>query len=267
VLSPELQWRLEKWRLSPTLLTSAELIETAIVEGEEPEAINAARGLLLNHANAAPLVRQQAAQLLVRGRRGGDVPKPDLNETPQTTSSDWRRRTREHPKDALAWVELALHQTISGKVEQARRSMMVALQLAPNNRHVLRSASRLFLHLGDPAHAHDLLINSPATRNDPWLIAAEVTLSELAERDPRFYKRGVALIEDGGLVPHHIAELAGAVGTVELVGGNRKRARKMFNQSLVDPTANALAQAEWVSPNFRGDLVPPSRFASSLLLE
>jgi predicted Zn-dependent protease len=70
------------------------------------------------------------------------------------------------------------------------------------------------------------------------------------------------LIKDGGLVPHHITELAGAVGTAELIGGNRKKARKMFNQSMVDPTANALAQAEWASPSFSGDLVPPSRFGT-----
>jgi tetratricopeptide (TPR) repeat protein len=260
-LSPELQDRLEKWRLSPTLVTAAELVETAIVEAEEHEAINAARTLLLKHDTAAPLIRQQAAQLLIRGGHAEDVPS-DLAKSAQATTRQWRRRTRLHPEDALAWVEMALHQIITGNTDQARRSMAIALQLAPNNRHVLRSASRLFLHLGDPERAHDLLVNSLATKSDPWLIAAEVAISDLAERNPRFYKQGLALINDGDLVPHHVAELAGAVGTTELVAGNKKKARRMFHRSLVDPTANALAQAEWASPNFSGELVPPSRFRS-----
>jgi tetratricopeptide (TPR) repeat protein len=258
-ISPELQQRLERWRLSPTLLTAAELVETAIVEGQEDEAVKAARSLLQNYGYAAPLVRQQAAQLLVRGGHAEDVPE-DLVKGPEPTTALWRRRTRLHPQDALAWVELSLQQTISGNTEQAHRAMIVALQLAPGNRHVLRSASRLFLHLGDPEQAHDLLIRSPTTKNDPWLIAAEITLSELAERDPRFYKQGLGLIENGGLMPRHITELAGAVGTAELIGGSKKKARKMFSQSMVDPTGNALAQAEWASPLFSGELVPPSRF-------
>jgi tetratricopeptide (TPR) repeat protein len=120
----------------------------------------------------------------------------------------------------------------------------------------------LFLHLDDPAQAHSLLVTNSATKTDPWLIAAEIAISELAEQKPRFYKQGVAIIDDGGLLPRHITELAGAVGTAEMIGGNRKKARRMFGFSMVDPTGNALAQAEWASPGFGSDLVPPARFGS-----
>ena len=137
--------------------------------------------------------------------------------------------------------------------------MRVALQLAPDNRHVLRSASRLFLHLNEPQHAHDLLVRSAATKRDPWLISAEIAIAELAARGPRFYKQGVAMIHDGGIFPHQTSELAGSVGTAELIGGNRQKAKKMFRHSMIDPNGNALAQAEWATPNFGAELVPPAR--------
>jgi tetratricopeptide (TPR) repeat protein len=55
--------------------------------------------------------------------------------------------------------------------------------------------------------------------------------------------------------PRQLSELASAIGTVHLKDGNRK-ARKLFNTSLVDPTGNSLAQAEWANPHL-GDLVRP----------
>ena len=255
VLSHELRERLEKWRRQPSLLSNAELVETAIVEGEDHEAIGAARSILSNFASAAPLLRKQAQQLLIRAGQESIV----TGEAGSPAIGHWRRQTRIHPEDALAWVELALHQTIAREPEKAERSMRVALQLAPNNRHVLRAACRLFLHLNDAEHAHDLLLRSPATRADPWLIAAEIAISELAERHPQFYKQGLELVQGGHLLPRHLTELAGAVGTAEMVGGNRRKARKMFGQSMVDPTGNSLAQAEWAIPGIGSDVVPVMR--------
>jgi hypothetical protein len=65
--------------------------------------------------------------------------------------------------------------------------MMTALQLAPQNRHVLRSAARLFLHVGDPECAHDLVARNDATKNDPWLIAAEIAIAYLLIAPSRFW--------------------------------------------------------------------------------
>ncbi len=140
--------------------------------------------------------------------------------------------------------------------------MVVALGLAPDNRHVLRSASRLFVHLDEFDRAHDLVARSAATRTDPWLMAAEVALAEVAGRIPRFYKAGGKLVDDGGLHPHQISELAGAIGTTDLLSGSVKRSRKLFAKSMLDPTANSLAQGEWVSPLLGVEVVPPSRFES-----
>jgi tetratricopeptide (TPR) repeat protein len=67
-------------------------------------------------------------------------------------------------------------------------------------------------------------------------------------------KVGNAMLESGSFQPLHVSELASAVGTIHLRDGNRK-ARKLFERSLLDPTGNSLAQAEWASPHLGGEIV------------
>jgi tetratricopeptide (TPR) repeat protein len=146
-------------------------------------------------------------------------------------------------------------------VPQAAKSVSQALMSdTPHDRQILRVAARLFLHLDDPERAHDLLKRNDATKSDPWLMAGEIALSSLAERNPTFLKAGNALLEGGNFQPLHMSELAAAIGTVHLRDGNR-RARKLFTTSLIDPTGNSLAQAEWANPHL-GQLVSPQRIFS-----
>src|SRR5258707_38061 len=65
-ISPELQKRLAAWRVEPTVIASAELVETAIVEGKDSEAIRAAQSLVPRHSPATLLVKKQAELLLAR---------------------------------------------------------------------------------------------------------------------------------------------------------------------------------------------------------
>ncbi len=254
--------RLERWRLAPDLISAAELVEAAIVEGRENDAVAAARRLVTIDNTAAPLIRQQAAALLVRTGHGEEVPSDAVVRPSQSIQP--RHYTRLHPRDPLAWVELSLHQTIGGHSTAAGRSMAIALALAPHNRHVLRSAARLYLHQNDPERAHDLVARNDATRRDPWLIASEIALAEVADRRSKFLKTGLIMLEQKDLPARQVTELAGAVGTQELLSGNRKRAKKNFAQSLRDPTGNSLAQGEWAASDLGSDLVPLARLRSTL---
>ena len=247
-ITPELRDRLQKWRAAPSLVTAAELVETAIVDGQDEEAIPAARALLQEASSATPSVQTQAAFLLRRAGKGKDIPS-HINLGVDPTKALWRRRTRLNPHSALGWVELALGYTIDGHLDNAQRAIVVALQLAPNNRHVLRSAARFFLHRNDALRAYDVIAKSEAVRYDPWLVATELALAEQIDRDPRFYKAGAAMLDDE-MLPRQITELAGSMATKELLEGNRKKARRFFRVSMLDPNANALAQAEWATPNF-----------------
>jgi tetratricopeptide (TPR) repeat protein len=259
-LTPELTSRLEAWRRRPDLISAAELVETAIVDAQEEEAINAALSLLAHGSHAVPLVQTQAALLLSRVGMGSEIPDRIKLNAPEFRAF-WRRRTRLYPQNPLGWVELALHDTIDGYIERAKRAILVALQLAPNDRHVLRSASRFFLHCNDGLRAYEVIAKSAAVNNDPWLIASEVALAQHIEINPRFYKRGVAMF-DSGMLPRQLTELAGSIATTELVEGNKKKARRYFKTSMLDPNANALAQAEWAAPSFGSELYSASKLSS-----
>jgi tetratricopeptide (TPR) repeat protein len=235
------------------LLTAAELIETALVVSEEPEAVDAARLILNGATPAVPMVKDLAAEVL---RRTGhlDEIKDRLAANSYGKLTRWRHRTKLYPRDPVAWVEVALAQTNLGKIKKAKRAIQVAMQLAPNNRYVLRSAARFFLHAREADRAYSIIAKNAATPRDPWLIATELALAEAIDRDPKFYAHGRRLLDDQ-LLPRQTTELAGSMATKELIEGNRKKARRLFVSSMTDPNANALAQAEWASPNFGIELV------------
>jgi len=237
--------RLEHFRREPNLISAAEVVESAMVLGRasDGEVIRAAR-IIFRDSNSAPLVRLHATRLL---NNAGD-----LNDQPNVAlalsrTSKLRERIRANPLDAIAWVDLALTQTCSGQFEPAKRSMRVALNIAPTNRLVLRSAARLFFHFKDYEQAYDLVRRSEMTRVDPWLMAAEVSLSAFAEKKPRFVKQGLQLIESESLAPSQITELAGSIGTLMLVDDGGRIGRKLMRQSQMAPTVNAIAQADWIS--------------------
>ncbi len=250
--------RIARWRESPGLLTAAEVVEAALSDAREDAAVGAARAILRDHLTAAPMLRNQAVALL---RRAGFEDEAAEYEIPLGPGSarEWRASLRVYPHDAIGWTELAFHQVIRGHPDAALRSMSVALGLAPHNRHVVRSAARLFLHRNERDRAHDLVLRNPASRSDPWLVAAEIALAGAADRSPRFLKIGEGFMGAGDHSTFDLSELAGAIGTVHVLDGHRKGARKMFVRSMEDPTANALAQGEWASGKIGGELVSDER--------
>ena len=245
--SPDLERKLESWVLAPGLITAGEVVGACLVEAQEYRAVNAATFLSSSATTPTTFLRRMAEITLERA--GTQTGSPEFSTlSVQAEKAQWRQRIRLHPMNALAWVELALHDVIVGKKESARRCMLTALRLAPDNRHVLRSASRLFLHLGDPERAYDLIAKSDGVERDPWLMAAEVAIAQLVDRKPRFAIRGKKLVAGDSYDAGQITELAGAIGTLELSDGRRKIARDLFRKSLQCPTGSALAQAEWASP-------------------
>jgi hypothetical protein len=260
--STEFRLRLEAWRRQPTPISAAEVVETAIVEGDEANAISAAWALTSNGMSPTPLLRAQARRLLER--RGeieavNPVPIDDFEKR----LSLWRHRTRDYPADALAWIELARLQVVLGSQNDAKRSVLVARQLAPNDRHVIRSATRLFLHLHQAEVAHDVLRRCEATRHDPWLTAAEIAIASHRNKAPQLFKVGLSFFESDRWRPGEINELAAAVGTTFLLDGNRKRGRKMIARGLADPTGNTLAQAVWITQALDEPVIEASQLRSA----
>ena len=86
-------------------------------------------------------------------------------------------------------------------------------------------------------------------------MAAEIALATRLEKPSQFMKAGLKLLAEDNYRPRQITELAGAAATTISLDGNRKRGRRLFQDSMADPTGNSLAQAQWAETSFDEDLI------------
>jgi len=124
--------------------------------------------------------------------------------------------------------------------------MRVALQLSPEDRFVLRSSTALYVNRRALDRALELITRSPMIREDPWLLAAAIAVADLSGSKRTLVRDGFRLLERD-FPERHLAELAAALGTVELDHGSQRRGRQLLRRSASHPTENALAQVEWIA--------------------
>ena len=200
---------------------AADVVGTAVTLGRGEEVVDAARFLLRRGLDLSPWLRQLAERVLGTPKRTENI----LNSEALNKQSLYeqirllRRILREEARDPISWVELSRFYAILGLGDQAGRSMTVALELARDNRFVVRAASRLWVHLGDYDRAHDIVVRADRTRSDPWLLAAEIAIGSIDGRFPRYFKQARRLLAGELFSPMHISELASALATLELSSG------------------------------------------------
>jgi hypothetical protein len=119
--------------------------------------------------------------------------------------------------------------------------------LAPDNRYVLRSLTRFWVHQAEPDLALHFLSKFAATRRDPWLLAAQMAAEDVAHKGPSNWREAKRILSAEQFSDFELTELAAAFGTLELQAGSHKLARKMFRRSLTAPTENSVAQVQWAS--------------------
>ncbi|WP_353248528.1 hypothetical protein [Salinisphaera sp. T31B1] len=158
---------------------------------------------------------------------------------------NYRKATRNYPRNAFIWAELARAHISVGASEQAEREILTALMLAPEDRFITRSAVRFFVHVGDFGRAKHVLANHRLIKKDPWLVAPELAVSQLMQRTSKLVGLAKKIVSSGNYSSFHVSELESALASVELESGARKKSRKHFAKSLVDPTENSVAQAIW----------------------
>lgn len=252
VTSDFLVSKVRDWLEHHTVGHATDLVGSALTlkkEKEEREVAEAARFLLQENLSVSPWARELAKQALKDPEDTEIVSAPEALEksTLYKKIRTLRHLLRIEPKDPITWVELSRLYAILGHGDQAAQNMTVALQLAMNNRFVLRSASRLWIYLDDPEKAHDIIGRADRTRHDPWLLAAEIAIGSIDGKKPKFVKAARRTISEGQFSSAHISELASAIATLELASGNVKKARRLFDRSLEHPTENSIAQAAWAS--------------------
>lgn len=155
-----------------------------------------------------------------------------------------RALLRSAPDNTLALLDYAQLQVAVGKPKAAEKALRTALNLAPNNRLVIRTTARFLLHCQEPKLAHRLIQHHARTPSDPWLMASEIALADVANIKSSFLSKGKRfLLDQSKFSPKHLTELAGVIAIEEMMSGNVKKAREMQRMALLAPNDNVIAQA------------------------
>ena len=237
------------WLENRNIITAAELVSVGLSQGYLVDSVEAANYIIDHSPSVAPVVVDIASEILVRaGRKEQSVSNGLLEIDSAELYSKihiLKQRLILYPRNPLMWVDLSRCYVLLNQRGKAQDAMSMAMKLAPKNRFVLRSAARLYVHLDQPDIAHDLLVRQDITYHDPWLLAAEIAVANVAEINPRFVKNSKELLQRNRFHPFHTAELTSALASIELFSGAHKKARKLFESSLISPTENSVAQSVW----------------------
>ena len=269
-----LEEKLADWNHTPRIGTAIDLVSCG-VGGRWLEEVRPAAEYLTKHR---PILTPQTITLVGRALAPTESTQPNADHRSVNFTLDTfnlardkvagaRRKIERDPRSALAWLDLARGQATLGHKKKATLAAKRALYLTPYHRHTLRAATRFFIHIGEYDRAHSLLVRNSRTATDPWLMAAEISASQIAECQPRFAKSARRLIEAQQLPPEHLTELQSALGTLEYYSGAARHARKYLHASLEAPNDNTVAQARWLRTKLPGIDIHDEAFALPLSFE
>lgn len=248
-IGPALKSANKRWEVSNSLVQAVELLDIAVVANDRKIAVAAAQSIIDQPTTARPSV-VNAAHLYLGGDKTDTFQVDFENGLPAEPTRDRirlaKRRMIDGPRDGLTATELSRLYALAGQRRKAQDWMGRALKLLPDNRYVLRSATRLFTHLNEPERAMDAISRSEAVRHDPWIQAAEVAVADQLEKSPRWAGKARKALSDGRVGISH-SELAMGLASLEWKSGAKLRTvRKLVSTSLASPTESAVAQALWM---------------------
>jgi hypothetical protein len=273
------------WKINKTVIHAADLLSAALVNNkrDDKSLIDAAYFILENRERAT-LSQISLANAILNKTEEKDLSErfnevtldklPNLiNPEPiRIKIRETKNLLRHYPTNAILYVELSRYYSILGQEVNSIRAMKSALHIAPNNRFVLRCATRLFAHYDTEEndhldYIHNFLRKSPMTLIDPWLASAEISIATIRNRTSKFINKGIELINSKNISPFNFTELASSIGTVELLNGGSKKSREFFNKALISPNDNSLAQIEWASTKDNSLDINPSLFGVKMNFE
>lgn len=161
-----------------------------------------------------------------------------------------KKRIIQNPRDAITLVDLARLYATLGQIDKANKAISKATLLYPDHRFILRSATRHWIHAGEPEKGLYLLKKTEKTKTDPWLLASELAVESVLKKSPKRWSLAKSILASDKFESVHIAELASASASIFLQDGKIKEAKRLFNLALLDPNDNAIAQAIWASKFF-----------------
>ncbi|ARV15168.1 tetratricopeptide repeat protein [Polaribacter sp. SA4-12] len=253
------------WKVNNTIIHASDLLSAAIINDkkENTEVKNAAK-FILNNKNKSTFSQVSLAERILSKKSDIDlstlINQVTLDNLPtfikinsiQLKIKETKRSLSLYPYNPILYVELSRYYSILGQEKSSINAMKIAIHLGANNRFILRSATRLFVHYNNTDneyldYIHSILKKSPLTILDPWLLSAEISIATMRSRSSRFIKKGLSLINSNNISPFNFTELASSLGTIELLNGSNKKSKILFNKALISPNDNSLAQVEWAS--------------------
>ena len=254
----------DAWRAKHTIIAAADLINAAVVSGNQQQfdVLAAAEYLIQHKVNCSPIALDVAQSIVEFDRPtvfNAMVKEPTFDELAKELIAGLqaqeneikakigllRKQVHEHCNNPIAYCELARCYANLGFDEKARQYMNYAVYLAPNSRYISRSAARFFVHIGDFDRAKRILIANGQVNSDPWVMAAEIAVESVMDRSSRYLKIGRQLVLSGNVSAFSSSELCFAICNEDKINGKRKDARKMYEMGIIDPNDNSLAQAEF----------------------
>ena len=243
------------WEQSKTIAIAGDLLSAAFVNGfaENPVVKDAALFVLSNQDKSTNTLINFAEKIInppddtIKRRVTFNNPEDCIQ--PNSLGNlirEIKNRLKQYPLNPILYVELSRLYSILGHKEKALQNMSIALQLAPEDRFVLRAASRLYVHFDSIDYIYHLIKNSDVVQHDPWITSTEIALATIMKRSPHLIKKGLQMIKSGKYSPFSLTELAASIGTLEFFNGNRKKTRNFLKKALISPNDNSLAQVEWI---------------------
>lgn len=256
-----------EWNLEKNIGSAADLINSSFVTGiNEGFEIKNAANFILEHSDKSSKTLNELSKLVVGSidskteikSNSNNILELELDTIEEFNSlinnkvlykviNKTKNKVRNEILNPIVWIELARLYSMNGQYFKAEKAILSALHLAPNNRFVLRSATRFFIHNAEFDKAIYYLKKSENIKNDPWLISAHIATSSIMKRYSPFIKTGIALTASDNFSNFETTELLSSLGTLEFNAGSFKNAKKYFEKSMLCPNDNSLAQLEWIS--------------------
>lgn len=253
------------WKLNGGVVFASDLLSAAIVNNRtDNPSVNAAAHYILSNKDQASYSQLSLANRIIKPLEDKELLlRPQQSNIENILSSInpkpihekiniLKNSIRKNPLNSISYVEIARYYSILGQEEKAIHSINIALIISPDNRFILRSATRLYTHFATTQNdyllrIHRLLNKNPITKYDPWLLSAEITVATILKKNSQLIKKGLEMISSKNIDPFAFTELASSIATVELLNGSSRKSKMLFEKALIKPNDNTLAQIEWAS--------------------
>lgn len=247
ILKKQLSELLEDWKHEKNITLASEIISTAHAFNSDEnieDVIQYARKKIEQSSDAPKLlidsITDDAKDLRSQQR---------LVDSHRVRISKIKKSLIQYPYNSYQWIELAREYVILGQVEKAKKAIHVAYNLLPENRLILRAISRFYTHIGDAEQALAFLRKSALIKSDPWIVAAEISTSNMMGNTSRNIRLARQMIEDNNNNPLSLSELASELGTMEFYSANQKRGKRLIRTAVKAPFENSVAQMVWINRN------------------